>query len=109
MERERGAVGIATCLFQSKLACNMSLPHSSPAGAVRHRATHVTETLLRPLGLFMMKRVGEILLSRHLSSFHVKQTENSLCRGSPFLPEGADRRLLIIVVLESFWETSLRS
>lgn len=52
---------------------------------MHHRAMNI-ETLLPPLGPFMMKRVGEILLSRHLSSFHVRPTENRLCRGSPSSP-----------------------
>lgn len=87
----------------------MSLPQSSPEGAVHHRAMHITETLLPPLGPIMMKRVGEILLFRHLSSFHVKQTENTLCRGSPFPPQGSCQETpSILVVLESFWETSVR-
>lgn len=53
---------------------------------MRHRAVNITETLLPPLGLFMMKRVGEILLSRHLSGFHVRRLKIDFAEALPSSP-----------------------
>lgn len=88
---EGKGVGLGIFRAQIKLACNVSLPHSAPGGAVRHRAVNITETLLPPLGLFMMKRVGEILLSRHLSGFHVRRLKIDFAEALPSSPRELTR------------------
>lgn len=81
VEKEGGGVVRHIC-SASISQCATTLPQSAPLTGPVHK----TETLLCPLGPFVMKRAGEILLSKHLSSFHVSQTENRLYRGLTLPP-----------------------
>lgn len=104
VEKEGGGVVRHIC-SASISQCATPLPQSAPLTGPVHK----TETLLCPLGPFVMKRAGEILLSKHLSSFHVSQTENRLYRGLTLPPQGSwQEPLLVTVFLNPIQETTVR-